>query len=77
MALVDQIIETTEVRRHNGQCGYGPWIGLVEAPPHVQEVVSDEIVEALSRDLRHEAKDANTVEHGNVEVGGVKWLYRR
>ena len=77
MSLATQIIETTEVRQHNGQCAYGPWIPLAEAEPHVREAVSDEVAETWMRDVRHEPATENTDDAGRVEVGGEIWLYRR
>lgn len=76
--LTTQIIETTEVRRHNGQCEYGDWEPLADQPPHVIEAVADEIAEAMFRDIRHEpAADENTDDGGTVQVGGMRWVYRR
>ena len=80
MALHDQIVETTEVRRHNGQCAYGECLDLSdeEVPEHVREAVTDEVAEAICRDMRREPHPAgNTDDAGRVEVGGVVWLYRR
>lgn len=71
-----QIIETTEVRRHNGQCAYGEWLPLADLPSSVQEAISDEIVEATCREMRREPH-RNTDESGRVDVAGQSWLYRR
>lgn len=61
----EEIIESTEARRHNGQCAYGEWMPLEDAPEYVQEVVADEVAE-------HPTEGA-----GTIEVGGERWIYRR
>ena len=76
-SLYEQIVETTEVRRHNGQCAYGDWIALSDAPASVQEAIADEIAEAMSRDMRREPEQANTDDAGSVEFGGDRYVYRR
>lgn len=64
VSLADQIKSTTEARRHNGQCAYGPWIRLDDEamPEHVADAIADE---AMRRDS------------GKVDVGGQNWSYRR
>lgn len=76
-SLEDQIVETTEVRRQNGQCEYGEWMELSDAPEHVQEAVSDEIAERMHADMRREKVRTNTDDSGMVDIGGEKWVYRR
>jgi hypothetical protein len=67
MGSIEKAIhESTEVRRHNGQCEYGEWIPLTDSddlPAAVVEAVTDEVVEG---------NDA-----GEVVVGGRTWVYRR
>lgn len=79
--MLTDISGTTEVRRHNGQCAYGPWVLLADLPAemaHVAEAISDEVVEASCRDMRHESHaDGNTDDSGSVTIGGQRWLYRR
>lgn len=81
-ALNSQIIETTEARRHNGQCAYGEWVTLDEMIENgladAANAIADEIAEAISRDMRREPHaDGNTDESGQVNVGGETWIYRR
>lgn len=71
-----QIIETTEVRQHNGQCAYGAWEPLDEQYPHIRNAIVDEILACMHRDMRRESSD-NTDESGTVEIGGQRWFYRR
>ena len=74
-----QIAETTEARRHNGQCEYGEWLPLTDdaVPSHIRDAVADEVAEAMSRDMRREPAEENTDEAGSVNVGGERWVYRR
>jgi hypothetical protein len=74
--MTQQIIETTEVRQHNGQCAYGAWEPLEESYLHVQAAIADEILACMTRDMRRESS-ANTDESGTVEIGGQRWVYRR
>lgn len=76
--MEQQIIDTAEVRRHNGQCAYGEWLDLSDedVPAAVREAVADEIAEAMCRDMRREPHAGNTDEAGRVNVGGMIWLYR-
>jgi hypothetical protein len=74
--MEQQIIETTEVRQHNGQCAYGAWTPLEEEHLHVQAAITDEILACMHRDMRRESSD-NTDESGMVELGGQRWVYRR
>lgn len=76
-SLEDQIMETTEVRRHNGQCPYGPWLPLADAPEPVQVDVSAEVAEAMFGDMRQTQARGNTDTTGTVNVGGNLWQYRR
>ena len=74
----DIIVNSTEVRRHNGQCEYGLWMPLDEQTEDVIEVVVDEVLEARCRDCRREEhEDGNTDDAGRVTVGGQIWVYRR
>ena len=77
--MEQQIIDTTEVRRHNGQCAYGEWLDRSDedVPAAVREAVADEVVEAMCRDMRREPSSGNTDDAGRVNVGGMIWLYRR
>lgn len=82
--MTQQIIETTEARRHNGQCEYGDWlpIGDEAVPAYIRDAISDEVAEAICRDMRHEPHDepgmsGNTDEAGAVDAGGERWVYRR
>lgn len=77
--LEQQIIDTTEVRRHNGQCEHGDWIdlGSEDIPGNVRSAIADEIAEAMGRDMRHEPSLGNTDDRGMVEIGGQAWVYRR
>lgn len=80
MDTVQQIVSTTEVRRHNGQCAYGDWLDLGDeaVPGYVRDEVADEIVEAMLRDVRREPHvGGNTDEGGRINVGGEIWIYRR
>ena len=70
--LVD--VDEVEVRRHNGQCAYGPWMPLVGSG--VEEEVADEIVECHCRDMRREEGNGNTPQRGRIVRGGAIWLYR-
>lgn len=76
MSLEHQIIETTECRRHNGQCEYGDWLPLADAPEPVQDAISSEVGEAMHAGMRHEERE-NTDDAGTVDVGGQRWVYRR
>ena len=78
-SLEQTIIETTEIRRHNGQCEYGKWIDLGDesVPYAVKEAVAGEVGEAMCRDMRREETEKNTDEAGQVNVGGQIWVYRR
>lgn len=75
-AIADQIVETTEARRHNGQCEYGDWMPLEECPADVVEAIADEVAECMSADMRHESR-TNIDSHGMVVVGGQRWVYDR
>lgn len=76
MNLEQQIIQTTEARRHNGQCGYGEWEPLADLPEHVAAAIADEVAECMAADMRRESR-INTDEAGLVEIGGQGWEYRR
>jgi hypothetical protein len=76
--VVDIIVNSTEVRRHNGQCEYGLWMPLDEQTEDVIDVVVDEVLEARCRDCRREEhEDGNTDDAGRVTIGGQIWVYRR
>jgi hypothetical protein len=79
MALREQIIETTECRRHNGQTAYGKWMPLADADPYIQDAVADTIAECISADMKHQPSpdESNTDESGRIDVGGEIWIYRR
>jgi len=75
---IDVIINSTEVRRHNGQCEYGLWMPLDEQTGDVIDAVVDEVLEARCRDCRREEhEDGNTDDAGRVTIGGQIWVYRR
>lgn len=69
-SLEEQVVETTEVRRHNGQCAYGPWYPLSSDRlyPSERDAIVSEIVEVSG---------TNTDESGRVEIDGATWIYRR
>lgn len=75
--IYEQVMTTTEIRRHNGQCEYGEWLQLEDAPVAVVEAVADEVLEAMCHEMRHEPQRENTDDAGSVEVGGQRWVYRR
>ena len=76
--VVDIIVNSTEVRRHNGQCEYGLWMPLDEQTEGVIDAVADEVLEARCRDCRREEhEDGNTDDAGRVTIGGQIWVYRR
>lgn len=78
MTHYEIIVNSTEVRRHNGQCAYGEWIPLEDClSTEVIEEVAGEIISAMFRDMRQEARSGNTDESGMVEVGGQMWVYSR
>lgn len=66
MSFAEQLIENVEVRRHNGQCAYGPWMAATseDVPGWVGEMVADEIAE-------------NGGDEGRIEDGGSIWLWRK
>ena len=75
---IDVIVNSTEVRRHNGQCEYGLWMPLDEQTEDVIDVVVSEVLEARCRDCRREEhEDGNTDDAGRVTIGGQIWVYRR
>lgn len=78
---MNSILATTEARRHNGECAYGPWVRLVDMSPEDADVVNaiaDEVAEASCRDMRREPHTGgNTDDSGCLIVGGQRWLYRR
>ena len=78
-SLEQQIVDTTEVRRHNGQCEYGEWVDLTseDVPQVVRQAVAEEIAEAMCRDIRHQPSGGNPDEEGMVLVGSETWVYRR
>jgi len=65
MTFAEQIIERVEVRQHNGQCEYGPWLAVTDesVPPWVGDEIGDEIAE-------------NDADAGQVEQGSV-WVWRK
>lgn len=79
MFYADQIEKSVEIRRHNGQCAYGPWMTADEMTSRdVVEAIVDEIMECTCRDNRGERSPSNnTEESGRVEVGGEIFLYRQ
>jgi hypothetical protein len=72
-----QILETTEVRRSNGQCEYGAWEPLEDQCEDLQEEVVGEILDAMCREVRKEPSTGNTTEYGEVNVNGRVWVYSR
>lgn len=68
MATIDWTANV-EVRRHNGQCEYGPWLPTTgddehDVPEWVGAMIADEIAE-------------NDADEGWVEQGGSKWVWRK
>lgn len=59
-----KIIAEFEVKRHNGQCPYGEWIPLPEAPQGLWEEVVGQVLKTDD-------------DYGEAEVGGQKWVFRR
>jgi hypothetical protein len=55
-----------EVRRHNGQCSYGPWmpIDAEDIPEWVADMIGDEIAEDGSKE-------------GMINQAGSIWTWRR
>lgn len=73
-----QIERSLEIRRHNGQCAFGPWMTAEEVTSRdVVDAIVDEVIEANCRDMRREASGCNTDSRGRVIVGGEIFLYRR
>lgn len=54
-----------EVRRSNGECGFGPWrsADALDIPKWVGNLAADEMIEC-------------GFDYGQVEQGGSVWLYR-
>jgi len=79
MFYAKQIEKSVEIRRHNGQCAYGPWMTADEMTSRdVVEAIVDEIMECTCRDNRGERSlNNNTEECGRVTVGGEIFLYRQ
>lgn len=59
----NMILSGVQIRRSNGQCGYGPWMTADEVDSWVAEAIADEMIE-----------DKTT--SGEVNIGGELWLYR-
>lgn len=73
-----QIERSLEIRRHNGQCAFGPWMTADEVSSRdVVDAIVDEVIEANCRDMRQEDSNGNTDSRGRVVVGGEVFLYRR
>ena len=73
-----QIERSLEIRRHNGQCAFGPWMTADEVTSRdVIDAIVDEVIEANCRDMRREDNNGNTDSRGRVVVGGEVFLYRR
>lgn len=55
-----------EVRRHNGQCSYGPWMSIdaEDIPEWVADMILDEIIE-------------NGAKEGMIDQAGSIWAWRR
>ena len=78
MHYATQIERSIEIRRHNGQCAFGPWMTADEVTSRdVVDAVVDEILECVCRDNRGEHGNGNTEDAGRVTVGGQVFLYRR
>lgn len=63
----EQVLANVQVRRHNGQCEYGPWLSPLDTddvPVWVGELVGNAIAES----------DAD---EGSVEQGGAMFVWRR
>lgn len=73
-----QIERSLEIRRHNGQCAFGPWMTADEVTSRdVVDAIVEEVLEANCRDMRQEDSSGNTDSRGRVVVGGEIFLYRR
>ena len=73
-----QIERSLEIRRHNGQCAFGPWMTADEVTSRdVVDAIVEEVIEANCRDMRQEHNSGNTDSRGRVVVGGEIFLYRR
>lgn len=72
------IERSLEIRRHNGQCAFGPWMTADEITSRdVVDAIVDEVIETNCRDMRQEGSNGNTDSRGRVVVGGEIFLYRR
>jgi hypothetical protein len=62
----ETLFQNVQVRRHNGQNGFGKWLEAADAgvPEWVLDVIGDEIAE-------------NAADSGSVERGGSKWEWRK
>ena len=61
----ETLTESVMVRRHNGECPYGPWLPIqnIDVPCWVGNLIADEIAE-------------NEAESGMIEQGGDKWIWK-
>ena len=64
--LAEQITETYEVRRNNGQCDYGQWIPL-----------ADDDAESCREEITDIIAEHSDLATDTVEVRGQRWTYRR
>ncbi len=77
MTHYEMIVNSTEVRRHNGQCAYGEWEPLDDQFPSVIDAVVEEILAAQCSEMRQEPQSGNTDEDGIVTVGCQMYVYSR
>jgi hypothetical protein len=60
----EKIIDTTQCRRQNGQCAYGDWEPLADAPAAVRKAIV-------------ERRIADGLPVGTFHIGGQAWVYRQ
>lgn len=64
--LAEMLTSDVQVRRHNGQCKYGPWLMAddEDLPVWVRGLIADEIAESKA-------------EEGIVSEGGEQFAWRK
>jgi hypothetical protein len=61
---MDSTLENVKVCRNNGQCDYGSWMSIDEAPGWVRQLVAEQIIE-------------EGLECGTAEQGGSRWTWTK